>query len=479
MAICLSGLFTASALMGIAGWWSASSLGAKLDDSLQVSAHEQELAKQLQGAVYTFRLQERGMLLFSFIKADQQVAASRDSYDKAMQTAFESIRQMGLLLRTDRAREVMDQCKAGVENYKAEQLEVRKLLASGDVKAAAAYDREHLVPAGGKIVASLNQFDESMHSYNVTAGEEANRLERATKATLAIGFAGCVLLGVFVAVIVRRSTRKLQATAADLEQSARQVTGAAAQVSSSSESLARASSDQAASLQETSASAEQVNSMARLNTDKSRSAAELVAQSQEKFVLTDRSLAQTVAAMTEINAQSGKISNILKVIDEIAFQTNILALNAAVEAARAGEAGMGFAVVADEVRSLAQRCAQAAKDTAALVEESVTKSNDGKSKVDEVASAIRAITGVSAQVKTLVEEVNVGSVEQAHGIQQIGQAIAQMQHIVQQTAANAQEGASAAVHLDSEAGALKGIMDRLISLAGHAESSEMRQPASS
>src|SRR6202011_3561146 len=102
--------------------------------------------------------------------------------------------------------------------------------------------------------------------------------------------------------------------------------------------------------------------------------------------------ADMTTSMREIGASSGKISKIIKVIDEIAFQTNILALNAAVEAARAGEAGMGFAVVADEVRNLAQRCAQAAKDTAVLIEESITKSNDGKTKVDQVAMAIRAIT---------------------------------------------------------------------------------------
>src|SRR5205085_5826691 len=107
----------------------------------------------------------------------------------------------------------------------------------------------------------------------------------------------------------------------------------------------------------------------------------------------NRTLEQMVASMSDITSSSGKISKIIKVIDEIAFQTNILALNAAVEAARAGEAGMGFAVVADEVRNLAQRSAQAAKDTACLIEDSIAKSNDGKTKVDQVAAAILEITG--------------------------------------------------------------------------------------
>ena len=120
-----------------------------------------------------------------------------------------------------------------------------------------------------------------------------------------------------------------------------------------------------------------------------------------------------VSAMDGINASSQKISKIIKVIDEIAFQTNILALNAAVEAARAGEAGMGFAVVADEVRNLAQRCAQAAKDTADLIEESIQRSDGGRVKVDQVAVAIRAITAESAKIKVLVDEINLGSVEQS------------------------------------------------------------------
>jgi methyl-accepting chemotaxis protein/methyl-accepting chemotaxis protein-1 (serine sensor receptor) len=256
-----------------------------------------------------------------------------------------------------------------------------------------------------------------------------------------------------------------------LAEGAVQVASAASQVSSSSQSLAQGSSEQAASLEETSASSEEINSMARKNSENSRVAADLMTQSQQKFVQTNQSLDQSLVAMAEINTQSDKIAKIIKVIDEIAFQTNILALNAAVEAARAGEAGMGFAVVADEVRNLAQRCAQAAKDTSALIEESIAKSNDGKVKVDQVATAIRAITEESNRIKMLVDEVNLGSQEQARGIEQIGKAITQMEQVTQKTAANAEESASAAEELNAQSETLKDIVERLTAMVGGGETS--------
>ena len=159
-------------------------------------------------------------------------------------------------------------------------------------------------------------------------------------------------------------------------------------------------------------------------------------------------------------------------IDEIAFQTNILALNAAVEAARAGEAGMGFAVVADEVRNLAHRSAQAAKDTAALIEESIGKSNEGSRKLDLVAKSIQQITGSSTQVKTLVDEIDVGSQEQSRGIEQISMAVGQMEKVTQRNAANAEESAAASEELAAQARSLYETVERLRQIAGDDESAQ-------
>jgi methyl-accepting chemotaxis protein/methyl-accepting chemotaxis protein-1 (serine sensor receptor) len=272
--------------------------------------------------------------------------------------------------------------------------------------------------------------------------------------------------GAGVVWVVRGINVLLEGSIAELNDGAEQVATAAGQVSSSSQSLAQGASQQAASLEETSASSEEINSMARRNTDNSRSTAELLARSQEKVSQANRYLEDMVVSMDLITDSSGKISKIIKVIDEIAFQTNILALNAAVEAARAGEAGMGFAVVADEVRSLAQRSAQAAKDTAALIEDSITRSGEGKVKVDQVALAIRAVTEDSAKVKVMVDEVSLGSEEQSRGIDQIGRAITQMEQVTQTNAASAEESAAAAEELSAQSETLKDVIARLHEMVG-------------
>lgn len=274
-----------------------------------------------------------------------------------------------------------------------------------------------------------------------------------------------LLLGIGLAVIMVRSLNKsLRASITALAEGATQIASAASQVAGSSQSLAQGASEQTATIEETSSASSEIHSMAKRNAENAKTTADIVGRAADDFNKANRSLDVMTHAMEDIKTSGSKISKIIKVIDEIAFQTNILALNAAVEAARAGEAGMGFAVVADEVRNLAQRSAQAARDTAQLIEDSIIKSNDGSEKVSEVALAIRAVTEETTKIQTLVDEINLGSEEQTRGLDHISRAISQMEQVTQSSAANAEEGAAASEELNAQAQALTEIVTQLRSL---------------
>ena len=241
---------------------------------------------------------------------------------------------------------------------------------------------------------------------------------------------------------------------------------ASAQISSSSQVLAAGASRQAAGLEETSAATTQINAIAAKNGENSQLVARMMAESKARFTEANLVLDQMVASIADIHSASQGVSKIMRVIDEIAFQTNILALNAAVEAARAGEAGAGFSVVASEVRNLAQRCAQAAQETSGLMERSVSKSAEGKLRVGQVADAIHKITLEAAKMADLVDEVSQASQEQARGTSQIAGALADMERVTQESAANSEETAAAAASLAAQSNTLKVVVRGLTDLAG-------------
>ena len=349
---------------------------------------------------------------------------------------------------------------------------VGQLSRAGSKKEALAMWMSDGVPASQTLLRSLDEFSEIQVAKAKTDVGAATQSASSGKLWIWLILAASMLLGGIPAFFVVRNVSLVLRSAVDeLSGGAQQVASAAGQVSSSSQSLAQGASVQAASLEETAASSEEITSRTRKNADNSRSAATVMAQVDEKVTEANHNLQEMVTSMQEITASSDKISKIIKVIDEIAFQTNILALNAAVEAARAGEAGMGFAVVADEVRNLAQRSAQAAKDTAGLIEESIAKSAEGSHKLDRVAAAVRNITEHATRVKALVDEVNVGSQEQARGIEQISRAISQMDQVTQNNAASAEESASASEELNAQAEVMMSIVNKLYSMVGAADAS--------
>jgi len=462
-----------------------SSLRDELDVTANKTARKLDLAGTINKDIAQMRAEVRGTVLAVAVKNNADFETARGNYGDVASNIEQVLKELRPMLVTERAKKGADDVESGLSSWKQIYGEIERLCAAGHVEEAMQLRKEKESPVAKGMAKGADEILESLRELLALATKQSMAEAASNRWTVFICIGLTILIGAGVLWVVRLVNRSLRQTAAELAEGAEQVASAASQVSSSSQSLAQGSSEQAATLEQTSASSEEINSMARKNSENSRRAADLVTQSQQKFVQTNQSLEQMVGAMGEINTQSSKIAKIIKVIDEIAFQTNILALNAAVEAARAGEAGMGFAVVADEVRNLAQRCAQAAKDTSALIEESIAKSNDGKTKVDQVASAIRAITEESGKVKTLVDEVNLGSEEQARGIEQIGKAVTQMEQVTQKTAANAEESASAAEELNAQSETLKEIVDRLLAMVGgdeltngHTSHTVHRQPTS-
>jgi methyl-accepting chemotaxis protein len=269
-----------------------------------------------------------------------------------------------------------------------------------------------------------------------------------------------------VSLVVVQANTSLRKLASDVSRGAEQVASAAVQVCSASQSLAQCSSEQAAALEETSASMEEMSSVTHKNNENSRSTASLMNESEEVVDAAEKTVRELSVSMQEISVSGEKITKVVKMIDDIAFQTKILSLNAAVEAARAGAAGAGFAVVAEQIGHLAQECAVAARNTAEMIDDTVARVRDGGDKLNRAAGAIQEVVKHASRVKILVDEVNVGSQEQSKGIDQVSRAVAQMQQMTQQTAANAEETASAGRELDTYADALNRVVRRMHTLVG-------------
>ena len=285
---------------------------------------------------------------------------------------------------------------------------------------------------------------------------------------------GVVLLGAALIVILlfgKSISKPIVRIVEGLSENGDLVSAASGQVSSSSQQLAEGASEQAASIEQTSASLEEMSSMTRQNADNARQADQLMANTKGSVSRSSQMMNELTTSMGEISAASEETSKIIKTIDEIAFQTNLLALNAAVEAARAGEAGAGFAVVADEVRNLAMRAAEAAKNTADLIEGTVRRVKDGSELVGKTEKEFREVAINVERSSELVGQISVASQEQAQGIEQVSKAVTEMDKVVQQNAANAEESASASEEMNAQAVRLKGFVGELKSLVGGSESS--------
>ena len=372
---------------------------------------------------------------------------------------------------------ILDLVKKGGEIYFPLYERAYDLLAQGNTEEYNKVQLESVIPAYKKLEAYLNEgiiYNEKLGHISSNAG-----MSNASSTLLVVGIllGANVLLAVIMGYTISRSTNQaLRSLAADLDQGAMQTASASRQVSMASNQLSSGSSEQASSVEETSTSLEEMSSMIRATAENAQRAKALATEARAESEAGAQTMDQMMAAMTAINTSSAEVAKIVKNIDEIAFQTNILALNAAVEAARAGEAGAGFAVVADEVRSLAQRSAAAAKETADKIEAAIANSRSGSECSIKVGESLKMITNKVGATDALVAEIASAANEQALGIQQINNAMAQMDKVTQGNAASAEESASAAEELDAQAETMRDLVGQLRQLVGGgsaAQASEM------
>jgi methyl-accepting chemotaxis protein/methyl-accepting chemotaxis protein-1 (serine sensor receptor) len=453
-----------------------SSLNGALDRVGQRMSQRADHTSQLVEALIEISGRQQALLLRSILNDAAGVDQNRRAVSELERRIDERFAELIPLLDSPADRQLVQALQAKAVAVRPLSDDVTQLIQKQQMSDALKIVTDRLLPAYEELQKTAGDFLNDQRTK--MASETRDVLSSASSTRLlAIIFVGLTVgCSLLIILAVRQMNGALSGMGSEVSSGAEQVSHAAVQMGAISQSLAQGASEQAVSLEQTSASAEQVNAMVQRNAQSSREAAEHTNDANRLLTEANQKLEHMLVSMRDISSSSEKISKIIRVIDEIAFQTNILSLNAAVEAARAGEAGMGFAVVADEVRNLAQRCSQAARDTSGLIEESIQHSKTGRVRLDEVAGAMRQVTDSAVHVQRLSNEVNAGSEEQARAIEQISKAILQIQQVTQQTAASAEEGASAGSQMSAEAENLQSTVHRMRAMLGmHNDSGNTRR----
>jgi hypothetical protein len=407
------------------------------------------------------RFAQRGVLLYTMAGDGAEASAQKTRLNDTFGEIHATVAALRPLVNTEASRQSLDRFESAVNRYQELSRELVADASAGRVRDGIVVLKGRSKPVGAEMEAASGEIARQEQAWVAEAMTLVNRRAGSARSVQFIGLLAQLAAALGLAAISWRVVVALRRSTAEMTHVAEEVNGEARRVADRSLSLASGATEQAASIEETSATTEQVLAMTAHSNRNTEHAAECMALVTHDVQGAEGALIRALAAMRRLSASQHKISGIIKTIDGIAFQTNLLALNAAVEAARSGAAGAGFAVVADEVRTLAQRSAQAARDTTTLIEESVAGSAEAERTLQDAEISVQAIAASAVKGKTLVDEVHKSCQEQSNGMQQISQAMSIMSQVTQKAAATAEEEAAAGSHMIRQMATLSDVVAAL------------------